>query len=128
MQNSGAGTDAPRRRREALLNIYNPTLCALLFASPWLFGFAREVARVDAWMSGAVIIAISIAALVRFAEWEEWVILAVALWLLATPWLLGFEHTPAMRMDVAIGASVPYVTATVLWFIHYMPTSQWRAP
>ena len=80
MQNSGAETDAPRRRREAILNVYNLALCALLFASPWLFGFAREVARVDAWMSGAVIIAISIAALVRFAEWEEWVILAVALW------------------------------------------------
>ena len=48
LQNSGAGTHSPRRRREpANSNVYNLALCALLFASPWLFGFAREVARVD---------------------------------------------------------------------------------
>ena len=52
----------------------------------------------------------------------------MALWLLASPWLLGFEHTPAMRIDIAIGALVAYVTATLLWLIHYMPTSDWRAP
>jgi uncharacterized membrane protein required for colicin V production len=117
-----------RHRREAILNIYSLVLCALLFVSPWLFGFAREVARVEAWVIAIAIIAISIAALVWFAEWEEWTILALGLWLLASPWALGFAHSPAMRIDVAIGALVVYVTALLLWVIHYMPSPDGKEP
>ena len=118
----------PRHRREAILNIYSLALCALLFVSPWLFGFAREVARVEAWVIAIAIIAISIAALVWFAEWEEWAILALGLWLLASPWVLGFAHLPAMKLYVAIGALVAYVTSLVLWLIHYMPSPDGTAP
>jgi SPW repeat len=47
---------------------------ALLFVSPWALGFAGDLtAARTAWVGGIVIGAMAIAALVQFAEWEEWV-------------------------------------------------------
>lgn len=112
-----------RKRRETILDIYNVALGAFLFACPWLFAFTREAARLDAWAMGLVIAAMAIAAVVTFAEWEEWVNLALGLWLLASPFLLGFAHTPAMRVDIGVGFVVAYLAALEIWLIHYAPTT-----
>ena len=53
---------------------------ALLFISPWALGFVGDLAAArTAWVGGIVIAALAIAALVQFAEWEEWVTLVVGL-------------------------------------------------
>ena len=82
---------------------------------------ARGPARADAWVSGAVIVALSAGAILLFAEWEEWIVLACGAWLVASPWLLGFVHTAAMRVDVGIGLLVMYLAALEIWLIHYEP-------
>jgi SPW repeat len=110
------------RRREAVLDLYNAVLGAALLLSPWLFALTRGPARVDAWAVGAAIILLSLGGLLLFAEWETWIVLACGMWLVASPWLLGFVHTAAMRVDVAIGLLVLYLAALELWLIHYEPS------
>ena len=113
------------RRREAVFDIYNLVIAAFLIVSPWLLALTRETARVDAWLSGIVIALLALAALVLFAEWEEWIVLVCGAWVVASPWLLGFPHTTAMRVDVGIGIVVMYMAALELWLIHYdAPTAR----
>jgi len=110
-----------RWRRETILDVYNLVLGAVLFAAPWLFSYTSENARADDWTSSAVVIASSLAAVLAFAEWEEWVSVIVGLWVLASPWLLGFQHAKAMPVNVAIGSMIAFMSALELWLIHYDP-------
>jgi hypothetical protein len=52
------------------------------------------------------------------AGWEEWIVLVCGAWVVASPWLLGFPRTVAMRVDVGIGIVVMYMAALELWLIH----------
>jgi SPW repeat len=110
-----------RHRTDAILDVYKLLLGAFLFVSPWLFAFAHSVAGTDVWVSGAAIAAASIAALLMFAEWEEWVMLVGGLWLVLSPFALGFQHTTAMHLSIGIGLAVSYLAALKLWLRHYGP-------
>src|ERR1700739_245022 len=101
--------------REAILDVYVLVCGMFLFVSPWLFGFVHRWGRVDAELVGAAIIAVSIAAVAAFAMWEEWVSLALGAWLIAAPWVLGFAHSPAMHVSIAVGIVVAYLAFLVIW-------------
>jgi hypothetical protein len=105
-------------RSESALDIYNVVLAIVLLASPWLFSLTNGTARMDFWISGAAIIAISLAAIIAFATWEEWVNLLFGLWLIASPWILGFSHARAMHFAVAIGAAVTFLALLELWLTY----------
>ena len=63
-----------RRREAGCVDIYNLVIAAFMMrCSPWLFALARKTARADAWLSGIAIVLLSSAAIVLFAEWEEWI-------------------------------------------------------
>jgi hypothetical protein len=89
--------------------------------APWLFSYAYESAKADDWISSVILVASSVAALVAFAEWEEWIGLVVGLWVLGSPWLLGFQHSKAMVVNVAVGLLIAFMSALELWLIHYDP-------
>ena len=108
-----------KRRREAVFDVYNLAIGAFLFVSPWLLHFTRENARLDTWAVGAAIVVLSLAALVLFAEWEEWLNLLLACWLIISPWVLGFAHTKAMHWAIGIGIFSLYLTLLELWMIHF---------
>ncbi len=108
-------------RRETILDVYTLALGAFLFVAPWLFAYAYAPARADDWASSAIVVASAVAALLAFREWEEWVSLIVGLWVLASPWLLGFQHAKAMAVNVAVGLLITYMSALELWLIHYDP-------
>jgi hypothetical protein len=108
-------------RRIAALDCYTGAFGLFLFVSPWLFAYVSEQARVDIWTSGAAIAAISIAAIVAFSDWEEWTNLALGLWLIVSPWALGFAHTRAMHVTILIGVLVSTFAALELWLVHYEP-------
>ncbi len=112
-----------RWRRETILDFYTLALGAFLLLAPWLFSFAYRSARADDWLSSAIVIASSFAALLAFSEWEEWLSLIVGLWVLVSPWLLGFPHAKAMAVNVAVGLLITYMSALELWLIHYDPGS-----
>jgi len=92
-----------------------------LFFSPWMFGFAAGAQSQNAWISGIVIAVISIAALAAFAVWEEWLNLIVGLWVVVSPWVLGFQGTTAMTAHVVIGIIVAVLAAIELWLLYQNP-------
>lgn len=71
-------------------------LGAWLVVSPfWMDAYASvsSVAAWNAYVLGALVIAMSWAALVRPQRWEEWLNLAAGIWLIIAPFLLGFFAT-----------------------------------
>ena len=106
---------------EKFCDFANLILGAVLFLSPWIFGFAAGPQSDNAWVSGIVIAGISIAALAAFAEWEEWLNLVVGLWAVVSPWVLGFQGTTAMTVHVMIGFIVAVVAAVEIWLLHRDP-------
>jgi SPW repeat-containing protein len=104
-----------RWRSESVLDLYNLLLAAVLFGTPSFLAHASRTAELDLWLSGAAIVILSLAAMIAFSMWEEWVNLALALWLIASPWILGFTHTSAMHFAVAIGVAIAFLAALELW-------------
>jgi len=105
-------------RPESVLDLYNLLLATVLFAAPWLFALTNPSGKIDLWVSGALIAAISLAAIIAFANWEEWANLLLGLWLIASPWILGFTHTRAMHFSIGIGAVVAFLSVLELWLVY----------
>jgi hypothetical protein len=104
-------------RRESALDLYKFGLGAFVFLSPWLFAFVYQPARVDAWASGLAVMVASIAALIVFVDWEEWLALALGLWMMASPWILALPHV-ATKILFAAGLICVYLAGLELWLLH----------
>ncbi|MBV9562411.1 MAG: SPW repeat protein [Bradyrhizobium sp.] len=105
-------------RRESALDLYNLLLAVLLLASPWLFALTNSAGKTDLLASGIVIAVLSLAAMVAYANWEEWVNVLGGIWLIVSPWILGFAHTRAMHFAVGIGAVVVFMAMLELWLVY----------
>lgn len=108
-------------RRISALDCYAVAFGLFLFVSPWLFAYVSEKVRIEVWAAGAAIVAVSVAAIVAFSEWEEWLNLLLGLWLVISPWVIGFVHTRAMHVSILIGAMVAFLAALELWLTHHEP-------
>lgn len=108
----------PHWRRESIIDVYQLVLGVFLFLSPWLFAYTRSASRIDAWAGGGGVIAVSLAALVAFSQWEEWLNLLLGVCLVAAPWVLGFVHTTAMHISIGVGLVIAYLALLDLWLIH----------
>jgi len=53
-----------------------------------------------------------------FAVWEECLNLIAGLWLIAWPWLFGFQDSDAMTIDVVIGTAVAALAAFEAWIAY----------
>ena len=84
-------------RREPILGVYEVILAGILFILLWLFAFGHGAIGADAWISTILVSVFSLAALVMFRELEEWINLILRLWILVSPWILNFEHTPEIQ-------------------------------
>jgi hypothetical protein len=105
-------------KNERVCDVLNLILGAFLFFSPWIFGFASGAPTQNAMISGIVIVILSIAALAAFATWEEWLNLIVGLWLIVSPWVLGFAGTTAAQVTIAVGVLVAVIAAVELWMMY----------
>jgi hypothetical protein len=105
-------------RAESVLDLYNLGLAIFLCLSPWLFARANGTAAIDLRASGAAIALLSLAAMVAFATWEGWANLLLGIWLVVSPWVLGFAHSRAMHFSIAIGAAVAFLAALELWLAY----------
>lgn len=94
-----------------LCDVVNLSLAVVLFFSPWLFDLSGGAPWQTASIVGIIIAVLSIAALAAFAVWEEWLNLAAGLALIVAPWLLGFQDSQAMTIDVGIGVVVAVLAA-----------------
>jgi hypothetical protein len=101
-----------------LCDVGNLILGMVLFFSPWAFDLSVGAQWQTASVIGIVIAVLSIAALAAFAVWEEWVNLVAGLALIVSPWLLGFQNSDAMTIDVVIGGLVAVFAAFEVWSLH----------
>jgi hypothetical protein len=106
-----------------ICDVINLILGAILFFSPWIFAFDAGAQSQNAMISGIIIAALSIAALAAYAVWEEWLNLIVGLWVLVSPWVLGFQGSTAMTVHVVIGIAVAVLAAIELWLMYQRPPS-----
>jgi SPW repeat len=104
-----------------LCDVANLILGAILFFSPWIFGFEAGKPSDNAWVAGIIIVVLAIAALAAFAVWEEWLNLIVGLWTLISPWVLGFQGTSAMKVHVTIGVLVAILAGIEIWMSQNPP-------
>jgi hypothetical protein len=104
--------------RAKFCDVVNLFLGTILFFSPWLFSLSLDTPRHTAAIAGLFIAVLSIAALTAFALWEEWLNLIAGLCLIASPWLLGFQDSDAMTVDVVIGTIVAALAAFEAWVAH----------
>lgn len=88
-----------------------------LLLSPWYLDFAAETyAAWNAWIVGAAVTLIALAALFAFHQIEEWTNLALGLWAVIAPWALGFSAVAAAMWAHSIAGLVVAVLAAVsLW-------------
>jgi len=102
-------------------NLITMLFAALLFLSPWLLGYGGPAAW-NAWACGAVLCVMAARAVVAFAEWDEWIELAVGLWVLAAPWVLKFPAGSApTKVHVLVGSIVTLLATVELWKEHHAP-------
>jgi hypothetical protein len=105
-------------RNESVLDLYNLLLAIFLFVSPWFLARASGTAVVDLRASGAAIALMSLAAIFAYASWQEWANLLLGIWLIVSPWLLGFAHTRAMHYSIGVGVTVAFFSALELWLVY----------
>jgi len=79
-----------------------------LLISPWVVGYAADsVALTNAVIFGIAIIVYSIIELSVPRAWEEWLMVAAGVWLIISPWVLGFgAEARAVRDTVIVGIVV----------------------
>lgn len=99
-------------------DVANLILGMILFFSPWLFDLAAGAQWQTASITGILIAVASIAALAAFAVWEEWLNLIAGLWLIVSPWLLGFQDSDAMTINLVVGTIVAVLAAFEIWLTH----------
>ena len=74
-----------------------------LWISPFVLQFKLgSDASGDASIVGIFISALAMMAVAVPQAWEEWSKVALSVWLLASPWLLGFSHQTVARDNIMI--------------------------
>ena len=108
-------------------DVANFILGAILLVSPWAFGFPSGAPSQNAFVFGIIIAVVSVAALAALAVWEEWLNLILGLWVLISPWVLGFASGTAMNVHIVIGLIVAVLAAIELWILYQQPQRQTAA-
>jgi predicted MFS family arabinose efflux permease len=92
----------------------NAVLGAWLVVSPWLVGYSGDnTPTIHAVIVGALLLAAALGAILVPRAWEEWTELALGLWLIASPWVLGFS-AQAQVMQTAVATGI-VVAILALW-------------
>ena len=76
----------------------NAILGVWLILSPWAMGFQGETMAVsNAVIVGLALIAAALGAIFVPRAWEEWTEGALGVWLVVSPWVLGFASAQCRR-------------------------------
>lgn len=73
------------------------------------------------WLS----LVLGLTSVVASLDWEEWLKLALGLWLIAAHWILGFAHTSATSQR-GVGLVVTYLALLELGIIYNPEDFAWR--
>jgi len=81
---------------------------AWLIASSWILDFtapgsAASASTADFVATGIAALALGVVALLDYRVWEEWIGIAIGIWLAASPWVLHFEAIPNALWNAVAG-------------------------
>ena len=90
-----------------------------LFLAPFFGIGVTEPAAWNAWIFGAIVAVMSAWALARPQIWEEWVNLAVGVWILVSPFVLAFTAQNAATWNHIIVGLIVAIDA--VWVMSQRP-------
>ncbi|HSV50662.1 MAG TPA: SPW repeat protein [Burkholderiaceae bacterium] len=92
----------------------NALLGVWVLLSPWALGFSGStLAMANAVVIGVALVAAALGAIFVPRAWEEWTEGALGLWLVISPWVLGFSMLRDAMLSAVITGLV--VMALALW-------------
>lgn len=99
-----------------------------LFFSPWILQYRSfsGVAAWDAYILGILIAIFALSALARPQMWPEWVNLVLGIWMIISPYVLGFSNLPtATGNSIVLGI---LIALDALWAMAKpLPSTTYRA-
>ena len=86
-------------------DVVNAVLGLWVIISPWVLGFeGSSMAMSNAVIVGVLLVATALGAVFVPRAWEEWTEAGIGLWLVVSPWVLGFSgNRNAMLSTVIAG-------------------------
>jgi hypothetical protein len=89
----------------------------LIIISPWIIGGSDlQFAVLNAFVVGLAVASIAGLELSVLQRWEEWIELALGLWLTASPWIFGYNYLSSLTTThVALGIMVGTLACFELW-------------
>ena len=89
----------------------------LIIISPWVAGGSdSQFAVLNALVVGLAVISVALLELSALQRWEEWIELALGLWLTASPSTFGYERLGSLTaMHVVFGIVVAMLACFELW-------------
>jgi len=95
-----------------------------LCLSPWPLLFSGDpTATRNAVVVGALIILAEVVTLSVFQVWEEWINVALGVWLAVSPWVLGIPEAAAKANFVVVGLLVLALALYEIWDVRRRLTS-----
>lgn len=93
-------------------DMVNAALGALVVSSPWTLGFQADLAVTsNAVLVGIALMAAAMGAVLVPRAWEEWTEVVIGMWLIASPWVIGFSTLREATIGAAIVGAVVVVLA-----------------
>lgn len=94
----------------------NAVVAACVAVSPWVLGVQdNQGITVNAVAVGVLLLAAALGATFVPRAWEEWVELALGVWLVASPWIVGFAGARNPTIFAVIAGLV--VAALPVWVL-----------
>ena len=92
----------------------NAVLGVAVAVSPWVLDYSSEtIATSNAVVIGLALVAAALGAMLAPKAWEEWTEAVFGLWMVISPWMLGYSHVQT-AMYVAVGVGL-IVVLLALW-------------
>jgi hypothetical protein len=88
-------------------NSISLVLALWTFLCPWIFSLnlastVKTVAVWNSWIIGTVVFASTVLALQKLRPWQEWLNLALGLWLALSPWILSYSTEAQFALNNAL--------------------------
>ena len=94
----------------------NALLGAWIALSPWVLGFQQQMAPMaNGVVIGVALIAAALGAYFLPRAWEEWTEGGLGLWMVISPWVLGFSTNHNAMLNAVLSGIVVAVLA--LWVL-----------
>lgn len=94
----------------------NAVLGAWLILSPWALGFSGSTpAMANFAIVGILLLATALGAIFVPRAWEEWTESALGLWLVISPWVVGYAAVDSAKANAILAGLV--ILTLALWAV-----------